>query len=351
MRAQGDSLDRQTELSDCTFVKTVLMLSIVFYHSLIFWRGGWNVVGVAPTQSAAGIYWLVQWLAACQNYAFALASGYLFYYVKYERGGYGHFGSFLCNKAKRLLVPFLFVGAAWVIPVSCLYLKQDLWQTVVDYLLVKDAGQIWFLVMLFGVFLLFWPLSDFFAKHHWAGALAMLGIYASRFIGGRFLPNYFSIWNVTKFLAVFWIGFKLRQGTLDFIRKIPLWLWIAGYTALMLLYEINLSAYGVLGVLVSYGVEFAVHAVGAVMAFFALQWLAKKVRWKENNIFGFFAKHSMVIYLFHQQIIYFTIRELNGLLNPYVHAMVNFVCATIISAAISALIMRFRATRAFVGEK
>ena len=111
-KAIMQNLDRQKELSRCTYVKTLLMLSIVFYHSLIFGRGGWNVVGIAPTEKASGLYWLVQWLAACQNYAFALTSGYLFYYVKYERGGYGDYGKFVANKAKRLLIPFLFVGVA-----------------------------------------------------------------------------------------------------------------------------------------------------------------------------------------------------------------------------------------------
>ena len=33
--------DRQTELENCNFIKTVLMMLVVFYHSIVFWGGNW----------------------------------------------------------------------------------------------------------------------------------------------------------------------------------------------------------------------------------------------------------------------------------------------------------------------
>lgn len=351
MKIQSVPTDRKTELTNCTFVKTVLMISIVFYHSIVFWRGGWDVVHTTPMDQSAVLYALAQWLAGFQNYAFVFASGYLFYYVKYERGGYSHFGSFIGNKAKRLLIPFLFVGAVWVIPISCLYLKQDIFQTIKDYLLVKDAGQLWFLFMLFGVFLIFWPLSDFFAKHHWAGFGTVLAVYAVRFALWGFIPSVFSIWNITRYLAIFWLGFKFRQGFLDVLRKIPLAVWVVVYSLLLICFEKVTLPHSTLNKLFSYGMEFIIHAVGAVMAFVLLQRLANLVHWQDSKVFSFFAGSSMVIYLFHQQVIYFTVRGLNGILDSHFHAVVNFVVAMIISSAIAWLLMRFRVTRFLMGEK
>lgn len=59
----------------------------------------------------------------------------------------------------------------------------------------------------------------------------------------------------------------------------------------------------------------------------------------------------MAIYLFHQQIIYFTIIWLNGKVNPYLNAIVNFIVALVLSSLISTLLMRFKVTRVLIGEK
>ena len=351
MKVRTNLIDKREELVNCTFAKAVLAVSIVFYHSIVFWRGNWVAAIGTPMEKPMGLYWLTQWLASFQNYAFVLTAGYLFCYVKYERRGYNNYVSFIVNKAKRLLVPFLFVGAIWVIPISCLYLKQDFKQVLLDYLLVQDAGQLWFVVMLFGVFILFWPLSDFCFKNHLAGLGVMLAIYAFRFVGWGYIPGYFSIWNVAKYMIIFWLGFKLRQGTLDFLRKIPLWIWLAVYTFLVICLECVVLPHGTLNKLFHYGVEFAVHSEGAVMAFFLLQKLAQQVQWKNSKIIHFFTKRSMVIYLFHQQVIYFVVKELNGKLNPYIHAGLNFVIAMVISSAIAVVFMKFSVTRNLVGEK
>jgi len=55
--------DGQTELANFTFVKTILMLSIVFYHSIILWRGGGAVKPIAPADEAVGLKILTQLLA------------------------------------------------------------------------------------------------------------------------------------------------------------------------------------------------------------------------------------------------------------------------------------------------
>ena len=42
-RENGIISNRQTELTNCTFVKTVLMLIVLIYHCIIFWTGSWFV--------------------------------------------------------------------------------------------------------------------------------------------------------------------------------------------------------------------------------------------------------------------------------------------------------------------
>ena len=65
--------NQKEELVNCTFVKTVLMLIVVFFHSIVFWRGGWFDI-IEPAESFLPYSILAQWLQSFQVYAFALIS-------------------------------------------------------------------------------------------------------------------------------------------------------------------------------------------------------------------------------------------------------------------------------------
>ena len=72
---------------------------------------------------------------------------------------------------------------------------------------------------------------------------------------------------------------------------------------------------------------------------------------QDSKLFYFIVKQSMPIYLFHQQVIYFFIFWLNGLVNPYINASINFIGAMVVSIIISGTLMRFKLTRFLIGEK
>ena len=93
------------------------------------------------------------------------------------------------------------------------------------------------------------------------------------------------------------------------------------------------------------------HVAGAVMAWTSLQALANEVNWKDSKVFKTLSSYSMPMYLFHQQIIYFTIIWLNGKVNPWINAGVNFLMAIIGSFLISSILMQSKWTRLLIGEK
>ena len=103
--------------------------------------------------------------------------------------------------------------------------------------------------------------------------------------------------------------------------------------------------------LIRVGVDLLLHTTGALMAFVTLQKIADRMNWKEKRWFLFISKNSMGIYLFHQQIVYVCIYLFNGVINPYVHAAINFISAIMISIIISTILMRYRYLRFLIGEK
>lgn len=85
------------------------------------------------------------------------------------------------------------------------------------------------------------------------------------------------------------------------------------------------------------------------MAFAILQKAANK--FKNNKTILRLSRRSMIIYLYHQQIIYFFIAGLNGKTLPYANAIINFAGTMLITFIISTLLLKFKITRLLVGEK
>lgn len=71
-------------LDNSVFVKTNLMISVIAFHSLVFWTGTWWDLEIGIP--AEGVSLLANWLNSFHVYSFALVSGYLFTY-KTMRGG------------------------------------------------------------------------------------------------------------------------------------------------------------------------------------------------------------------------------------------------------------------------
>ena len=324
------------------------MLLVVFYHSILFWSGSWFTGD--PVFSAPLLGQLSGWLNTVHIQGFALVSGYLFSYLKYENGKYGKFLHFVGNKAKRLLIPYAFAAAVWVIPTSLPFYQYDGLTILRNFVLAQSPSQLWFLVMLFGVFVIFWPLSDFFHKKDLLGAIVVLGMYGCSLVGDRIVPNVFQIWTAFGYLPLFWLGFKLRQHGTWLIRRIPAVIWLAVSVLLFVAIRYISGLENIICKLLTLGGNFVCKLVGAVTAFIVLQAIADKTNWKKP-VFMFLSQRSMVVYLFHQQVIYYLIWGLNGVVNPYLHGLINFVGALLVSLGIATVLLRFRATRLLLGEK
>lgn len=166
-------LERDNELSNCTFVKTILMVFVVLYHSLLFWGNNW-FTAIQPLTEAKPLYYLALFLNSFHIFGFTLVSGYLFYYSKFEKQSrsYQYYRKFIVNKALRLLIPYLFVSLVWAIPISVFFFKYGWKEIFVNFGLGVSPSQLWFLLMLFFVFMFFFPISPFIRNHNLIGGVS-----------------------------------------------------------------------------------------------------------------------------------------------------------------------------------
>lgn len=196
-------------LSNCGFVKTILMLLVILGHSCIFWTGIWFTKD--PIIDCMGLSIIASWLNSFHIYTFALVSGYIFAFkVLSGEGGYNHYGLFLRSKAKRLLIPYVFVMLIWAAPISAYYLRLDAVELFRNYILCINPSQLWFLWMLFGVFAIVWPMRKVMIEKPIVGWMISLVLYGVGLVGGRIVPNVFCIWTACQYIVFFFLGMRIR---------------------------------------------------------------------------------------------------------------------------------------------
>lgn len=346
---QENIYNKQTELSNCTFVKTVLMILVVVYHSILFWGGNWFTGD--PVNRSRFMTNVAEWLNSFHIYAFTLVSGYIFYYIKYEKGKYKEFLPFVKTKALRLLIPYVFISVVWAIPFNCIFYKSNVSTVFKNFALAVNPAQLWFLWMLFDVFVIFWIFSDFFKMHTILGIVAILFAYGVGFIIGYTVENIFMLWRALTYLPLFFVGFKIRQYGSGILRKIPSICYLAIHIGAFIVNKYVSEQEHIIFNLAGKVLSFCLSIIGAIAAFVILQKIADFVNYKENKLINAFTKYSMPIYLLHQQIIYISIYLLNGRINIHLNAIVNFVAAIVLSLLLSSILMKFRFTKFLVGEK
>lgn len=339
-------MEQKNWLSNTRFTKTVLMILVIFCHAADFWTGNWFTKNPLIPCNTIGI--IAEIIGSFHIYCFVLVSGYIFYY-KYSNGGYRKYSEFIKTKIQRLIIPYVFVSIIWVAPIACFFFKFNVIQVFRNFVLAEAPNQLWFLWMLFGVFIIYWPLAKFFQDKNILGFFLAVSFFGFGTIGDYLFPNIFQVWTAFKYVLFFWIGTKIRQYESEKIYRygIPaLALFVFFFiTRSILLPEID----GVLFSVFNIGLGLLINVFGAIGAFITLQIISERIQWKDNGIFVLLANKTMPMYLFHQQIIYFVIFYLNGALNPWIHMSISFLISTVLSLMISIVLEQFRITSALIG--
>lgn len=345
-------------LNNCNFVKTVLMLCVIIGHCCGFWTDAWFPV-IKPSYSNEFLGNFANWLGSFHISCFTLVSGYIYYYVKNERAGGYSLKEVIINKTRRLIFPYIFVCLFWVIPINNFFFHYSILDIVYNFILGESAEQLWFLLMLFNVFILFFFLNPIF---EWSGFVAFVILLFLYIVGDSLSRisslNIFQIFSSFKFLLFFASGYYIRKNsTLLFYRgKINLsnvWLIViyilVNYILSILSYDGYMNNSFFMKILCKLFFVL-VNVNNAVIAFVILLFLADKISW-QSKFFTVLHTNNFNMYLFHQQIVYIMLYFFNGLLLPEMHALINFLVSSSLSLLLSSVIRKNRMLRLCLGEK
>lgn len=337
---------RLGKLENISFIKTIMMIVVVLYHSFLFFGGSW-FTPVEPAQSADYLYSIAKWMNTFHIQTFAMASGFLFYYLGVRKRN-NHLHNIL-KRAKRLLVPYFFTCIFWVVPIACYFFHFSVGEVLYKYVLMASPSQLWFLVMLFMVFCFF----EFFGRKLKFRVWDLVIVFFVTVVLGRILSYFnvdvFQISKSVQYILYFYLGgfiyyhkdkISMKQTIIMIVSAAVLY---AG-VCLMEAMNNNVANYAVLVV------KPIVSILEVSSIYYLFTWLVDRRKVKTNSkIYQLLEGNSFGIYLFHQQIVYFTIIWFNGLVHPAVQAVLSFVIAICISLVMSVVLKKWRVTRVMFG--
>jgi fucose 4-O-acetylase-like acetyltransferase len=349
-------LDKSIELKNCIPIKAILAILVVLYHSTAFWGENWFAQN--PIYESKVIAFFSSWLNSFHIYTFILVSGYIFYYVKYEKNEYTHFFDFIVKKFKRLIIPYVFICITWAAPFYSAFFTSSLAELIEKFLLGKSPSQLWFLLMLFNIFCISYFLSCL-AKSHPFFSVIIMGViwivgYLMMFLN---IPNFFQIESTFIYLPFFYVGFWIRQYGTELLKLtrihscVYLICMVLPFVAVTCIAHFVISGnrvcFWLKGSLILSNTLVSIFE--SIACFMLLQRSLILIKHR-SKWFKFLMKNNMTIYLLHQQIIYVVIAFFNGKVNPFVNVGLNFCIAIVLSSIIAMFLSSWKITRSLIGQ-
>lgn len=338
----------EKKLQNISFIKTIMMVLVVLYHCMLFFGGNWFVY-TAPVYNAKYLYKIAMWFNSFHIQTFAMASGFLFYYLKREHNKYNNPKEDIKKRAKRLLIPYLTVSLIWVMPIATFFFNYSLKEIIINFVLMKNPNQLWFLIMLFLVFVFFEIFSDKFKISLNNFIVLFFVSTGGSTILEHFGINYFQIAQAIKYLLFFYLGGYIYVNKERITLKQAIIMIIGAFV----LYSIKLNIKHLNISMLKYALVVINPIISilevSVVYYICTKALEKKLINPNNNIYKILEANSFGIYLFHQQLIYFTILKLNGLVHPMIQTVLAFVISLITSLLMSVILKRNKITKKLFG--
>ena len=335
--------EQKEELTIIGSLKTLMMLLVVLYHCAALWsNAGW--FNQAPAMTSVVLPVITEYLNDIHIYVFTFASGYLFYYTNFIKRNEFHAGTVVKKRFRKLIVPYIIITICWLLPFELIYFQESVLQLVFRFALGTVPRQLWFLLMLFMVNLMF-CLWIGLVKKKLSMRLGMFILYGV-YIGGAFLirfnvPDIFQFCTALRYLIFFFFGYALcRDGTALIKRINSVLVIVLHLIVFALVYYLNHYCQHPVRLASVFLTPFI--SLSGIVVFYKIVGTVKcktnkkdQVK-KQNIIVLLFKQNEFSVYLFHQQWIWVVISLMNyEYISPYCIIAVGFVVSVLLSVLMS----------------
>ncbi len=326
-------------------IRALAILLVVLGHSIILYSSSWNLY--ETTNNAPFLDIIKKIISSYQMPLYFSLSGYLFYYtcLKNKKPI-----EFIVDKIKRLIIPFIFVGAFYMVPLKMILkvpgYKGTYFKVIFDNLVkLNQTGHLWFLISLFIIFIIFFTISKIIKidkkdKLHIAIDMLILLVTLLFSIKSSFFKHILlktALYRVFKYLFWFYLGFCLNKY-FSFGKKDD------AYKKIYVPYLCLLT--GCLAVYRLYNSSFIVKAL-STLCVVILPYIIMPS--KTNKVTEYLDRNSMGMFLFHSPLIYISFTYYPNI-NPILMVFINFVCFGFLASLLAELI-RKTPLKFMIGEK
>ena len=341
-------------LKELDYLKTIGILLVVIGHCTSIYTGGW--VFTSPVNSP--IYGLI----ASYVYTFhvpmlVFVSGAIYYYCRINKGKYSSLKSLIINKFKRLILPFLFIGILYSIPIKYIIgmIEGNIINNIKSFILGLNTGHLWYLLMLFNIFILFYLYEKFILNRKYSIVLNLI-LFSILYISSGFFTNIFQINRAIQYSIFFYLGYEFFRSKDKLILKLEKLksksilimtpILIAISLVLILVSKMKLSS-----VMLSkfFSLINVVIAMICITICYLIVYLINNrmkntiIRGKIDKLINGIGKYSFNIYLLHEPIIFIVLYFIaSKYINPTILVMVCLSISVSVSILISVIYMKIK---------
>ena len=319
-------------------LRAIAILMVVFGHSIILYDSGWG--GYTTNNSVLGLEILKHWINLIQMPLFFSLSGYLFFY------SYSHTGllELIKKKAKRILLPFIFIALIWLIPIRKLvgwkaYNEKSILEILSqDILGGRDCGHLWFLPCLFLIFILSHIVITITRGITKNICIINICLVVFSYMSAYFFYLIPKFWGseIVRAVAMNWLWFCFGYVLCS---------WKDRYQEVGKLLKASLLCLGLIFSIVTISGSFSNVRITSIIMLITFY---VTIDSKSNKLLTFLSNNSFGIYLFHSPLVYITYSKMANA-NPIMVVFINFI---VFGGMAIVLTLLFRNTklRIFIGE-
>lgn len=318
-------------------IRAFAIILVVLGHSIILYCN-WGLM--ETERSIPYILVLKKFINILEMPLFMSVSGYVFYYSMHKKP---KFIPFIWNKFKRILIPYLIVGALWMTPIRMVmnikgwengYL-ENVWKNII---LQKNVGHLWYLISLFLIFITLFGLLWSMEKKKFTISMDILVLVLTLFVSMCekshiiYTPDIISFKRYLLYLFWFYLGYLMDKYSERLVfeddygkRHEKVYLGISSLILFLIFFRMEC--------LDSNCLTYYASALFGMIAVYSC------IPAKTNKAVSFIEKNSFGIYLFHSPMIYITFTLFLNM-NPYIVVLINVIGLGAISIGLTCLLRK-----------
>ncbi|SKB46359.1 acyltransferase [Maribacter arcticus] len=333
------------EIDDLNLLRAIAILLVVLRHCFAPFMSSWPVSTFYEYNIYADI--TGKYISTISMPLFVFISGFLFSYLRNNLKKYPTYTILLSKKTARLLRPYFVLAPLYIV----VFIDIN---TTFDFLkqFWMGAGHLWFLLMIFTIFMLFYPLESYFKKNPLKSFVAVVLLFC--LYPGFSVLELYPISKAFQYLPFFFTGYFFHYNSIIISKLLKGKFWILFFLHSLLfigsLFIPEFIQNGILKTLFRAFINLPLGLMSVSMLFLFFTIAKKRTTSNESPIIENINITSYYIYIIHQPLLLwlFQLKFLQALPPLYVILLV-FPSVILSSLILGNVLLKFHWGRRLIG--